>query len=819
MNIFRRISRAVRGSDKDDRENPRWDVEPKQPLAIPRSPSQELPESWYTPPPRIPSPPGQAFSGWGMLTPDGRESSGFKRCIHDHSQLLGNDHYAHCAEIWDKKASRWMIFDQKDVPPERVSTRHDTYTYFCVTARYTDRWSEFGVNSFAEPWADRTFANRSFVVARCHTSGSWGDPSVTAPQRNHEVEMGQALRTLKKTKAKFEEIKEARSKSSTTSLEDKLSLVMSLGHRAVDSHTPEVELDDYLKDIEKQLKVFVAYLDAKFKPIAERLASAIRYKYMEFDLLPYYLEMGQEVWFKPSGHNEPLAMKVSRVNVNDDVISRNFGANLGTNFGTNLGDVRSVTVEGYGHSWNGRFFNIDMRRETYSKFHGRRELWKLPIQLMTPEKREELTGKYNNPPIHGTPVTFKVRVLIEAHLTARGRRYKAEAGICYRIWKGERVVIDRLGYTEAEEYNESDDRSVRGHSNHRKQGRNMAKTRRARSPSDPWGPPVPIPPTESIESLPLEDPFEFNSAEIPDDLLCFMPVELFGYNLMRKEWQSFKLDEVKPVEFDSKAWDHLVLDADVKTLIKGLVQVSTMDTAASAALVNDVIARKGGGLTSVLYGPPGTGKTLTAEAVAELLKRPLLTVGSSDLPRDPPGMEETLRYVLKLATTWDAVMLIDEADVFLEQRSLHEIERNALVSVALRVLEYHRGVVFLTTNRIKVFDEAFLSRFSLAVKYPELNKTGRYVIWSRFLELAGYTIISSPFVTNDDLGDKVIPRQSIEELASKNFNGRTIKNLVRTAQALALSSNSPLKMEHIHIVVHAQEKFLEDFAVERISSD
>ncbi|KAJ8073991.1 hypothetical protein PM082_012280 [Marasmius tenuissimus] len=747
MNIFRRISRAVRGSDKEDRENPRWDVEPKQPLAIPRSPSQELPESWYTPPPRIPPPPGQAFSGWGDLTPDGRESSGFKRCIHDHSQLLGNDHYAHCAEIWDKKASRWMIFDQKDVPPERVSTRHDTYTYFCVTARYTDRWSEpyHTLTHFAEPLL-------SFVVATCHTSGSWGDPSVTAPQRNHEVEMGQALRTLKKTKAKFEEIKEARSKSSTTSLEDKLSLVMSLGHRAVDSHTPEVELDDYLKDIEKQLKVFVAYLDAKFKPIAERLASAIRYKYMEFDLLPYYLEMGQEVWFKPSGHNEPLAMKVSRVNVNDDVISRNFGANLGTNFGTNLGDVRSVTVEGYGHSWNGRFFNIDMRRETYSKFH-------------------------------------------------------------------ERVVIDRLGYTEAEEYNESDDRSVRGHSNHRKQGRNMAKTRRARSPSDPWGPPVPIPPTESIESLPLEDPFEFNSAEIPDDLLCFMPVELFGYNLMRKEWQSFKLDEVKPVEFDSKAWDHLVLDADVKTLIKGLVQVSTMDTAASAALVNDVIARKGGGLTSVLYGPPGTGKTLTAEAVAELLKRPLLTVGSSDLPRDPPGMEETLRYVLKLATTWDAVMLIDEADVFLEQRSLHEIERNALVSVALRVLEYHRGVVFLTTNRIKVFDEAFLSRFSLAVKYPELNKTGRYVIWSRFLELAGYTIISSPFVTNDDLGDKVIPRQSIEELASKNFNGRTIKNLVRTAQALALSSNSPLKMEHIHIVVRAQEKFLEDFAVERISSD
>ncbi|KAK1221190.1 hypothetical protein PQX77_016003 [Marasmius sp. AFHP31] len=604
--------------------------------------------------------------------------------------------------------------------------------------------------------------------------------------------MGQALRTLKKTKAKFEEIKEARSKSSATSIEDKLSLIRSLGNMAVDNRTPELELNDYLKDIEKQLKVFIAYLDTKFKPIAERLASAIRYKYMEFDLLPYYFQPGQEVWFGSCNPSGPLAMKVTKVRINP-VLGFSWG-----NSGTNWGEIDSITIKGQGYSWNGRFFNTVTLKEKCYKFAGRKEISALSVQLMTPEKREELT--------------------------ARGRRYKTEAGIRYRIWNGERVVIDPLGYTDAEEYNNEHT----GDSNKGKRSRNMAKTRGTRRPQTPdsfdppapprpsWGSRAPISPAPRSESLRLEDSF---NAEIADDLLCFMPTELFGYNLVRKEWQSFELDEVKPVEFDSKAWDHLVLDADVKTLIKGLVQVSTQEAAASGALVNDVIARKGGGLTSVLYGPPGTGKTLTAEAVAELLKRPLLTVGSSELPRDPPGMEDTLRYVLKLATTWDAVMLIDEADVFLEQRSLHEIERNALVSVALRALEYHRGVVFLTTNRIKVFDEAFLSRFSIAVKYPELNKTGRYVIWSRFLELAGYAIISSPFVTNDDLGDKVIPCQSIEELASKNFNGRTIKNLVRTAQALALSSNSPLKMEHIHIVVRAQEKFLEDFAAERIPSD
>ncbi|KAF9003127.1 hypothetical protein BDZ89DRAFT_903294, partial [Hymenopellis radicata] len=79
---------------------------------------------------------------------------------------------------------------------------------------------------------------------------------------------------------------------------------------------------------------------------------------------------------------------------------------------------------------------------------------------------------------------------------------------------------------------------------------------------------------------------------------------------------------------------------------------------------------------------------------------------------------------------------------YLEQRSLHDLERNALVSVALRLLEYHRGVPFLTTNRIKPFDEAFLSRFSIGelqhlLFYPELDRAGRYAVWRKFFEPAG----------------------------------------------------------------------------------
>ncbi|KAK0205262.1 P-loop containing nucleoside triphosphate hydrolase protein [Desarmillaria ectypa] len=241
--------------------------------------------------------------------------------------------------------------------------------------------------------------------------------------------------------------------------------------------------------------------------------------------------------------------------------------------------------------------------------------------------------------------------------------------------------------------------------------------------------------------------------ELEEERLHLLPSEVHGFNLVTKEWTSFFVEELREVIFDEHAWDHLVLDEDVKALIKGLVEV-TKNKNTSRKMINDVISGKGGGLIFVLHGPPGTvgGKTLTAESVAELLRRPLYMVGSSELSACPPELVVNLRSTLSLATAWDAVLLIDEADVFLEQRSLHELERNTLVSAALRVLEYHRGVLF----RLTLLD--------------------------------------------------------LESLAVKPFNGRTIKNMVRTAQALVLSTDKPFGIEHIQVVSRAQERFLDEFS-------
>ena len=81
-----------------------------------------------------------------------------------------------------------------------------------------------------------------------------------------------------------------------------------------------------------------------------------------------------------------------------------------------------------------------------------------------------------------------------------------------------------------------------------------------------------------------------------------------------------------------------------------------------------------------MLGPPGVGKTLTAECIADLYERPLYSVTSGDIGTDPRFIEEELHKIFTYAANWNAVLLLDEADVFLAERNLEDLSRNALVS-------------------------------------------------------------------------------------------------------------------------------------------
>lgn len=158
---------------------------------------------------------------------------------------------------------------------------------------------------------------------------------------------------------------------------------------------------------------------------------------------------------------------------------------------------------------------------------------------------------------------------------------------------------------------------------------------------------------------------------------------LRGYSLKEKLWLNLFVNAVQGINFNTRAFESLVLPESQKELILGF----TATQQAYRNTFDDVIEGKGRGIILLLCGPPGVGKTLTAESVAEEMKVPLYMMSAGDLGLDPRHIENKLQGILDMAQRWGAIVLLDEADVFLEERSLHELERNKLVSIFLRILE------------------------------------------------------------------------------------------------------------------------------------
>jgi hypothetical protein len=282
-----------------------------------------------------------------------------------------------------------------------------------------------------------------------------------------------------------------------------------------------------------------------------------------------------------------------------------------------------------------------------------------------------------------------------------------------------------------------------------------------------------------------------------EELLLTSPV-ILGFAFGEKLWLEFTISGVHEITYNEEAFNSLVLPPNQKSIVRALVESHKCQ---GARTIDDVVQGKGKGLVAVLHGPPGTGKTLTAEGISELLKCPLYCVSAGELGTDPGRLEHGLQTILDIAHSWGAVLLLDEADVFLEKREVHDIHRNALVSIFLRLLEYFQGILFLTTNRVETFDDAFQSRIHVALRYGELTHKAKKAVWKMFLDL----VRKVEGMEVDEFTDR-----DLDVLSRNQLNGRQIKNLVRTAQALALNEKQKLTMEHIKRVADVAESFDRD---------
>jgi len=177
-------------------------------------------------------------------------------------------------------------------------------------------------------------------------------------------------------------------------------------------------------------------------------------------------------------------------------------------------------------------------------------------------------------------------------------------------------------------------------------------------------------------------------------------------------------------------------------------------------------------------------------------------------------------------------VLIDEAEVYLEQRQSKDLARNALVTAFLRTMEYFPGLLFLTTNGIGLFDEAIMSRIHLAIRYKKPTDDQRREIWnSLFNKLArdqraemareegkvqerehrkdiSLEKDSEPrslFIRIEDSAQRLALGVVDSRYQDLKLNGREIKNILSTAIGVA--------RHDIYMKIHNESKPLEEVVV------
>ncbi|KAL4864486.1 hypothetical protein BDV12DRAFT_188913 [Aspergillus spectabilis] len=233
-----------------------------------------------------------------------------------------------------------------------------------------------------------------------------------------------------------------------------------------------------------------------------------------------------------------------------------------------------------------------------------------------------------------------------------------------------------------------------------------------------------------------------------------------AFTLSTKMWEIINIDWVS--EMDSPdAIPDANINPDDLNMIKAL---SDRQIKSKVPWSADFIKHKGEGVVVLLH----------ARFACSSSHSPHLGTEEDSVEAEPTKW-------FSLAQRWRAILLIDEADIFVERREHKDISRNGIVSAFLRKIEYFGGLFFLTTNRAGHIDGAFISQVH------------RKKIWKNFFDKLNAErngkIKVTPSGINSILGDDV---------SVMDWNGREIRNAFQTAIALAEYDQREIIVEASH---------------------
>lgn len=193
--------------------------------------------------------------------------------------------------------------------------------------------------------------------------------------------------------------------------------------------------------------------------------------------------------------------------------------------------------------------------------------------------------------------------------------------------------------------------------------------------------------------------------------------------------------------------------------------------------------------TLCFFGPPGTGKTALATHIAEQLGQTLLIQQASDLISKYVGeTEKNLANMFQQASTENAILLLDEADSFFQDR--RGAQRNyevTEVNEMLQQMERFKGIFICTTNFMDRLDQASLRRFTFKIQFKPLSQAQKLIMFTQEANL----------VENNSMSEEIQNRlQKLDHLCLGDFAAVKKQMLILDEVFSPLEFLEQLEAEH-----------------------
>ncbi len=199
------------------------------------------------------------------------------------------------------------------------------------------------------------------------------------------------------------------------------------------------------------------------------------------------------------------------------------------------------------------------------------------------------------------------------------------------------------------------------------------------------------------------------------------------------------------------------------------------------------------GVRALFRGPSGTGKTLAARLLASVLEKDLYRVDLSAIVNKYIGeTEKNLERVLARAEELDVVLLLDEGDALLTQRTgvsnANDRYANLETNFLLQRLEAFDGILVVTTNAGERIDAAFERRMDVVVEFQPPQPAERWDLWQ--LHLPASHRVDAEF---------------LNELATRcALSGGQIRNAMMHASLLALDAGGDVDAALVEAAVRRE---------------